>query len=141
MGYCEHGNASLTSVNKGGVGGIFDQQRDHQHDDSGLLGHETTSLSLPSMALERTVGTHYKSDTASHTGRVVEIWRLTGSQLKKKGFREKCSSKGMTSNECCMNLSTIYTMSCGFSRICREIGQGHWAEYTVQNTPCRMVAC
>jgi len=90
------------------------------------------------MAFQRNVGTHYKSDTASHTGRVVEIWRFTGSQFKTKRLRGKGSSKGMTSNECCMHFSTFYTMGCLCSRSYWEICQGHWAEYTVQNTPCRM---
>lgn len=43
VGYCEHGSASLTSVK--GVGVFLDQQRDHQHDDSGLLGLDTVLLS------------------------------------------------------------------------------------------------
>lgn len=45
VGFCEHGSASLTSVKGGGL--YLDQQRDHQHDDSGLLGCDTVSLSPP----------------------------------------------------------------------------------------------
>ena len=39
----------------------------------------------------------------------------------------------MTSNECCMHLSTFHTMSSGCSRSFWEICQGHRAEHTVQN--------
>jgi len=45
------------------------------------------------MAFQRNVGTHYKSDTASHTGRVEEIWRLTGSQFKKRASVENAVQK------------------------------------------------
>ena len=73
VGCCANGSASLTSAKAGGEGGKFiEQQRDHQHDESGLQGHDTVSLNQPAMAFQRNVGKYYQSDMASHT---EDLWK------------------------------------------------------------------